>query len=58
MIIVIFEMFYKLLTFKLFNFLRQTSGSNVNPIFGLSSSKKSAVDGDLVNFQVSINMLQ
>ncbi|XP_033495819.2 dual specificity protein kinase Ttk [Epinephelus lanceolatus] len=26
---------------------RQTSGSNVNPAFGLSSSKKNAVDGDL-----------
>lgn len=26
---------------------RQTSGSNVNPVFRLSSSKKSAVDGDL-----------
>ncbi|XP_026229242.1 dual specificity protein kinase Ttk [Anabas testudineus] len=30
---------------------RQTSGSNVNPIFGLSSSKKSAVDADFVHFQ-------
>ncbi|XP_040899330.1 dual specificity protein kinase Ttk isoform X1 [Toxotes jaculatrix] len=30
---------------------RQTSGSNMNPLFGLSSSKKNAVDGDLVNLQ-------
>uniref|UniRef100_A0A3Q1KHH7 Dual specificity protein kinase TTK n=1 Tax=Anabas testudineus TaxID=64144 RepID=A0A3Q1KHH7_ANATE len=49
-----FQMFYKLLIFKLFNFLRQTSGSNVNPIFGLSSSKKSAVDADFVHFQVNV----
>ncbi|KAM9353398.1 dual specificity protein kinase Ttk [Symphorus nematophorus] len=26
---------------------RQTSGSNVNPVFGLSTSKKNALDGDL-----------
>ncbi|XP_022609169.1 dual specificity protein kinase TTK isoform X1 [Seriola dumerili] len=30
---------------------RQTSGSNMNPSFGLSSSKKNAVDGDLMNLQ-------
>lgn len=35
--------------------LRQTSGSNMNPIFGLSSSKNSAVDRDIVCVQVSTN---
>uniref|UniRef100_A0A7N8XIX2 Dual specificity protein kinase TTK n=1 Tax=Mastacembelus armatus TaxID=205130 RepID=A0A7N8XIX2_9TELE len=30
---------------------RQTSGSNVNPVFGLSSSKKNAADGDLLNLE-------
>lgn len=36
--------------------LRQTSGSNMNPILRrLSSSKNSAVDGDLVCVQVSTN---
>lgn len=39
-------------------FFRQTRGSNVNSLFGLPSTKKSAVDGDVLNFQVSINMLQ
>uniref|UniRef100_A0A7N9ART9 Dual specificity protein kinase TTK n=1 Tax=Mastacembelus armatus TaxID=205130 RepID=A0A7N9ART9_9TELE len=34
----------------------QTSGSNVNPVFGLSSSKKNAADGDLLNLEVSINL--
>uniref|UniRef100_A0A3Q3RJ43 Dual specificity protein kinase TTK n=1 Tax=Mastacembelus armatus TaxID=205130 RepID=A0A3Q3RJ43_9TELE len=29
----------------------QTSGSNVNPVFGLSSSKKNAADGDLLNLE-------
>ncbi|KAM6910388.1 dual specificity protein kinase Ttk-like [Xenentodon cancila] len=32
---------------------RQTSGSNINSVFGLSSSKKNAQDGDLVNVQPS-----
>ncbi|XP_061574200.1 dual specificity protein kinase Ttk [Cololabis saira] len=33
---------------------RQTSGSNMNSTFGLSSSKKNAEDGDLFNVQPSV----
>ncbi|XP_039868574.1 dual specificity protein kinase Ttk isoform X4 [Simochromis diagramma] len=34
---------------------RQTSGSNMNPIFGLSSSKNSAVDRDIVCVQAALS---
>uniref|UniRef100_A0A4W6E924 Dual specificity protein kinase TTK n=1 Tax=Lates calcarifer TaxID=8187 RepID=A0A4W6E924_LATCA len=36
----------------------QLSGSNMKPLFGLSSSKKNAVEGDFVHPQVSINKSQ